>query len=86
MQHDCHEALTFILSIAHEEETKLLKGRQQHSTRLASDNCQGYSGVIARNFGIEERVELTVLAHCCDSVKLPIVLNFTFFSTVPHVS
>jgi len=31
LQHDCHEALTYILSLAHEEETKLLK-RWRHGS------------------------------------------------------
>ena len=68
LQHDCHEALTYILSIAHEEETELLKQLRGAAASHASDRPE-YPGVIAKNFGIEERVALTVRAaslpcHC----------------------
>jgi hypothetical protein len=68
LQHDCHEALTYILSIAHEEETELLKQLRGAAASRASDRPE-YPGVIAKNFGIEERVALTVRAaslpcHC----------------------
>jgi hypothetical protein len=60
LQHDCHEALTFILSIAHEEETKLLKQRRREANIHISDKSHEFQGVVARNFGIMERVVLTV--------------------------
>ncbi len=68
LQHDCHEALTYILSIAHEEETELLKQQRGDAASCASDQPE-YPGVIAKKFGIEERVALTVRAaslpgHC----------------------
>ena len=68
LQHDCHEALTYMLSTAHEEETKLLQ-------QLRHDSSQTHSGVIAKNFGIEERVVLTVraalwLRRCFDFANL----------------
>jgi hypothetical protein len=60
LQHDCHEALTYILSLAHEEETKLLK-RWRHGSKSDADHKNmEYHGVVARNFGIEEHVALTV--------------------------
>ena len=76
LQHDCHEALTFILSIAYDEETKLLKQRRQHLSSDASTKNQQYLGVIAKNFGIEERVELTVrvtvVCICFDCAFSPV--------------
>lgn len=60
LQHDCHEALTFILSIAHEEEIKLLKQRRREANIHTSDKSHEFQGVVARNFGIMERVVLTV--------------------------
>ena len=65
LQHDCHEALTYMLITAHEEETKLLQQLRHDSS----------SGVIAKNFGIEERVVLTVraalwLRRCFDFANL----------------
>ena len=60
LQHDCHEALTYILSVAHEEEANLLE-RLRHSSKSDADHkTMEYHGVIARNFGIEEHVALTV--------------------------
>ena len=77
LQHDCHEALTYILSIAHEEETKLLQQRRGEN-RLPSSSPSGspkYLGVVVNNFGIEERVVLTVraalwLRRCFDFANL----------------
>ena len=68
-QHDCHEALTYILSIAHEEETELLKQRRGFAAAACTSDRPEYPGVIAKIFGIEERVALTVRAaslpcHC----------------------
>ena len=70
LQHDCHEALTFILSIAYHEETELLKQRPQHLSSDASNKNQHYSGVVAKNFSIEERVELTVRVQCFAFVSI----------------
>ena len=64
LQHDCHEALTYILSIAHEEETALLKRRRQYSNSDASKS-EEHQGIIARNFGIMERVVLRVHERFC---------------------
>ena len=61
LQHDCHEALTFILSICHDEEIKLLK-LQRRQNSMGDADGQEHAGVIARNFGIMERVQLTVRA------------------------
>ena len=68
LQHDCHEAVTYILSIAHEEETELLK-QLRGAAASHAPVLPEYPGVIAKNFGIDERVELTVRAaslpcHC----------------------
>ena len=60
LQHDCHEALTYILSSAHEEETKLLEKLRHQSKYDADHNTMEHHGVVARNFGIEEHVGLTV--------------------------
>jgi hypothetical protein len=71
LQHDCHEALTFILSICHDEEIKLLK-LQRRQNSMGDADGQEYAGVIARNFGIMERVQLTVRAlHCGFALVLP---------------
>ncbi len=61
LQHDCHAALTYILSIAHEEETELLK-QLRGTDAAASHDRPEYPGVIAKNFGIEERVATRVRA------------------------
>ena len=61
LQHDCHEALTFILSICHDEEIKWLK-LQRRQNSMGDADGQEYAGVIARNFGVMERVQLTVRA------------------------
>ena len=60
MQHDCPEALTLIMMSAHEEETKLLKKLRRDSAFDADHNTMEHHGVVARNFGIEEHVALTV--------------------------
>ena len=60
MQHDCPEALTHIMMSAHEEETKLLKKLRRDSAFDADHNTMEHHGVVARNFGIEEHVGLTV--------------------------
>jgi len=77
LQHDCHEALTYILSIAHEEETKLLQQRRGENRLPSSSPSDSpkYLGVVANNFGIEERVVLTVraalwLRRCFDFANL----------------
>ncbi len=77
-QHDCHEALTFILSIANEEETSLcLLTQPQCLSSDASNTNQQYSGVVAKNFGIEERVELTVRVQCFAFVSFsPVAQTF----------
>ena len=64
LQHDCHEALTYILSLAHEEETKLLKRWRQGSKSDVDNKTMEYDGVVARSFGIEEHVALTVSIRC----------------------
>ena len=74
LQHDCHEALTYILSIANAEETQLLQQWQCDSGSSPSDS-QKYPGVVANNFGIEERIVLTVraalwLRRCFDFANL----------------
>lgn len=61
MQHDCHEALTYILMSAHEEETKLLEKLRRDSACDADHNTMEHHGIVARNFGIEEHVGLTVI-------------------------
>jgi hypothetical protein len=78
LQHDCHEALTYILSIAHEEETALLKLRQQDSISEAS-NSQEHLGIIAKNFGIMERVVLKVLRQFCHRVGFSQVFSTQSF-------
>ena len=81
LQHDCHEALTLILSIANEEETTLyLLTQSQCLSSDASNTNQQYSGVVAKNFGIEERVELTVrvtvFCICFDRAFSPVAQPF----------
>jgi hypothetical protein len=83
LQHDCHEALTYILSLAHEEEMKLLKRRQHGSKSDADDKTMERHGVVARNFGIEEHVALTVRIHhhlFCESMVYCICLSNIFGS------
>jgi hypothetical protein len=81
LQHDCHEALTYILSIAHEEETKLLQQRRGDSSSSPSDSPK-YLGVVANNFGIEERVVLTVRA----ALWLRRCFEFADLFAVPELS
>jgi hypothetical protein len=63
-QHDCHEALTYILSLAHEEETKLLQMLRQGSESDVDNKNMEYDGVVARSFRMEEHVTLTVSIRC----------------------
>ena len=76
LQHDCHEALTFILSIAHEEETRLLKQRRREANIHTSDKSHEFQGVVARNFGIMERVVLTCQCPTCRNERSKVDLGF----------
>jgi hypothetical protein len=66
LQHDCHEALTYILSTAHEEEIKFRNQRQRCSSAQIPEGAQipACFGVVAKSFGIQERIELMVRAQC----------------------
>jgi hypothetical protein len=65
LQHDCHEALTYILSTAHEEEIKFRNQRQRCSSSQIPEGAQipACFGVVAKSFGIQERIELMVRAR-----------------------